>query len=86
MKHDETFSLTSLGCAKNLVNSEQMSFLMQEAGFRPVSAPEGADLAIINTCGFIDAAKSEAIDCILEHAALKDAGLLGSIIVTGCLQ
>ena len=81
-----TFSLTSLGCAKNLVNSEQMLFLMQEAGYRSVAEADGADLAIINTCGFIDAAKSEAIDCILEHAALKQEGRLGGIIVTGCLS
>ena len=86
MIHTETFSITSLGCAKNLVNSEQMMFLMQEAGFQPVSDADGADLAIINTCGFIDAAKSEAIDCILEHAELKEAGRLRGIIVTGCLS
>ena len=81
-----TFSLTSLGCAKNLVNSEQMLYLLQEAGYTMVPEPDGADFAIINTCGFIDAAKSEAIDCILEHAALKGEGRLGSIIVTGCLS
>ncbi len=86
MKHSETFSLTSLGCPKNLVNSEQMAFLMQKAGFRQVSDPDGADISIINTCGFIDAAKSEAIDCILEHAELKAQGRLRSIIVTGCLS
>ena len=81
-----TFSLTSLGCAKNLVNSEQMLFLLQEAGYQNVPDPAGADFAIINTCGFIDAAKSEAIDCILEHAELKKEGKLGAIIVTGCLS
>ena len=81
-----TFSLVSLGCAKNLVNSEQMHHLMREAGFIPVADSDGADLAIINTCGFIDAAKSEAIDCILEHAQLKAEGRLGGIIVTGCLS
>ena len=81
-----TFSLTSLGCAKNLVNSEQMLYLLQEAGFRNVPDADGADFAVINTCGFIDAAKSEAIDCILEHAALKAEGRLGTIIVTGCLS
>ncbi len=85
-QHTETFSITSLGCAKNLVNSEQMVYLMQKAGFRLVPDPDGAQLAIINTCGFIDAAKSEAIDCILEHAELKSAGRLGGLIVTGCLS
>lgn len=80
-----TFAMISLGCAKNLVNSEQMLWLMSEAGFQLVPEPAGADLVIINTCGFIDAAKSEAIDNILEMAQLKAAGSLGKIIVTGCL-
>ena len=83
---EKTFSLVSLGCAKNLVNSEQMLYLMDEAGYTLVPQSEGADLVIINTCGFIDAAKSEAIDVILENAELKKAGLLGGIIVTGCLS
>lgn len=80
-----TFALVSLGCAKNLVNSEQMLYLMSEAGYELVPDPDGADLAIVNTCGFIDAAKSEAIDNILEMAELKKAGKLGALIVTGCL-
>ena len=78
--------MISLGCAKNLVNSEQMLYLMSEAGYTLVPEPEGADLVIVNTCGFIDAAKSEAIDNILEMAELKKAGRLGGIIVTGCLS
>ena len=82
---DKTYALISLGCAKNLVNSEQMIYLMNEAGFEMVSEPDGADLVIVNTCGFIDAAKTEAIDNILEMAELKKAGKLGGIIVTGCL-
>lgn len=80
-----TFAMISLGCAKNLVNTEQMLYLLDEAGYVLVGEPEGADLAIINTCGFIDAAKSEAIDNILEMAELKKAGQLKRIIVTGCL-
>lgn len=80
-----TFALISLGCAKNLVNSEQMLYLMDEAGFVLTSEPEGADLAIVNTCGFIDAAKSEAIETILRLAELKKEGKLGGLIVTGCL-
>ena len=83
---EKTFAMISLGCAKNLVNSEQMLYLMGEAGYTLVPDPEGADLAIVNTCGFIDAAKSEAIDSILEMAELKKAGKLGGIIVTGCLS
>ena len=63
-----------------------MLYLMSEAGYTLVAEPDGADLVIINTCGFIDAAKSEAIDNILEMAALKQQGRLGGIIVTGCLS
>ena len=82
---ERTFALVSLGCAKNLVNSEQMLYLLDEAGFTLVPDPDGADFCIVNTCGFIDAAKSEAIDTILEMAELKRQGRLGALIVTGCL-
>lgn len=82
---EKTFAIISLGCAKNLVNSEQMLYLMSEAGYTLMPEPEGCDLVIVNTCGFIDAAKSEAIDNILEMAELKRRGALRGIIVTGCL-
>ena len=82
---ENTYALISLGCAKNLVNSEQMLYLMDEAGYTLVPDPDGAELVIVNTCGFIDAAKSEAIDTILEMAELKKRGRLGGLIVTGCL-
>ena len=81
----KTIALISLGCAKNLVNSEQMLYLLSEAGYALTPEPDGADAVIINTCGFIDAAKSEAIDTILEMAELKRNNRLGKIIVTGCL-
>lgn len=82
---NRTIAMISLGCAKNLVNSEQMLYLLSEAGYALAPSPDGADAVIINTCGFIDAAKSEAIDTILEMASLKAEGRLGKIIVTGCL-
>lgn len=75
----------SLGCAKNLVNTEQMMALCQSAGHEIVMTPSGADAAVVNTCGFIESAKSEAIAEILELAALKAEGKIGKIIVTGCL-
>ena len=81
----KSIALISLGCAKNLVNSEQMLYLLDEAGYALSPDPEGCDAVIINTCGFIDAAKSEAIDTILQMAELKAAGKLRKIIVTGCL-
>ena len=68
---EKTFAMISLGCAKNLVNSEQMLYLLDEAGFVLVPEADGADFAVVNTCGFIDAAKSEAIENILQLAELK---------------
>ena len=76
----------SLGCAKNLVNTEQMMALCRTAGHNVVGDPEGADVAVLNTCGFIESAKSEAIDHILELAELKQAGKLSKLLVTGCLS
>lgn len=76
----------SLGCAKNQVNAEQMMYLLREAGYEILPSVEGADVVIINTCGFIDSAKSEAIDNILAMAALKAEGIIGKILVTGCLS
>lgn len=80
-----TVSMISLGCAKNQVNAEQMLFRLQEAGYRVSGDPRGSDLVIINTCGFIDSAKEEAISHILQMAALKAEGAVGKILVTGCL-
>ena len=76
----------SLGCAKNLVNTEQMMALCREAGHTVAGDPEGADVAVLNTCGFIESAKSEAIDAILELAALKSQGKLKKLLVAGCLS
>ena len=75
----------SLGCAKNQVDCEQMMYRMREAGHEVLADPDGADLVVINTCGFIDAAKSEAIDHIIAMGELKRAGRIGKILVTGCL-
>ena len=79
-------SFISLGCAKNTVNAEQMMALCRDAGMELLREPEGADVVVINTCGFIDSAKSEAIDNILAMAELKAAGQIGKILVTGCLS
>ena len=76
----------SLGCAKNQVNCEQMMHRLQTAGHTILPGLEGADVVVINTCGFIDSAKSEAIDNILMAGQLKEAGLVGKILVTGCLS
>ena len=76
----------SLGCAKNQVDCERMMYRVQEAGHTVQADIAGADVVVINTCGFIDSAKSEAIDYILQTAALKAEGMVGKILVTGCLS
>ena len=78
-------AFVSLGCAKNLVNTEQMMALCRKAGHIITGDPEGADVAVLNTCGFIESAKSEAIENILELAQLKEQGQLKKLLVTGCL-
>ena len=76
----------SLGCAKNQVDCERMMYRVQEAGHTVQADVVGSDVVIINTCGFIDSAKSEAIDFILQMGQLKEQGLVGKILVTGCLS
>ena len=76
----------SLGCSKNLINTEQMMALCRSAGHDVTGEPEGADVAVLNTCGFIDAAKSEAIEHIIALGELKDQGKLGKLLVCGCLS
>ena len=78
-------SFISLGCAKNQVNCEQMMAACQAAGYNIQAAPEGADVVVVNTCGFLASACEEAIDNILEMAELKKAGQIKKIIVTGCM-
>ncbi len=77
--------LVSLGCAKNLIDSEQMLSLLDDAGFELTDDPAEADAAIVNTCAFIESAKTEAIENILSLAELKKTGSLKKLIVTGCL-
>lgn len=76
----------SLGCAKNQVDCERMMYRVQEAGHTVQAEVVGADVVVINTCGFIDSAKTEAIEHILQVAQLKEQGLVGKILVTGCLS
>ena len=76
----------SLGCAKNQVDCERMMYRVREAGHTVLPDLPGSDVVVINTCGFIDSAKSEAIDYILSTAALKAEGQVGKILVTGCLS
>ena len=85
MNREITVAFVSLGCAKNLVNTEQMMALCRGAGMKLVRKAEGADVAVVNTCGFIDSAKEEAIGHIIALGELKQRGRLKKLLVTGCL-
>src|SRR3954468_4576859 len=74
----------SLGCPKNQVDTELMLGQVEAAGHALVTEPEGADVIVVNTCAFIDAAKEESVDTILEMAQFKK-GSKGKLVVTGCL-
>ena len=75
----------SLGCPKNQVDTELMLGQVQAAGHALVDSPDGADVIVVNTCAFIDAAKEESVDTILEMAQHKKAGAAKKLVVTGCL-
>lgn len=77
--------VVSLGCSKNLVDSERMLYKLKNHGYKLVTEPGLADIAVVNTCGFIQSAKEEAIETILELAKLKEDGTLKKIVITGCL-
>src|SRR5919201_6174997 len=77
--------LISLGCPKNLVDSEVMLGLAQQAGHQLTRDAEQADVLVVNTCAFIDKAKQESIDTILEMAELKKTGKCRRLVVTGCM-
>lgn len=77
--------MISLGCPKNQVDAEHMLALMDAEGWEIVDYVDGCDVVIVNTCGFIDDAKKEAIENILDMVELKKEGVIGKIIVTGCL-
>jgi ribosomal protein S12 methylthiotransferase len=82
----QKISIVSLGCARNLVDSEVMAGLLRQDNFDLVEEPDGADIVLVNTCGFIDAAKAESVDTILEIGRLKEAGKVKKLIVAGCLS
>lgn len=77
--------IVSLGCAKNQVDAEMLLFTLKNRGFTIVNDPADADAVIVNTCGFIDSAKQESIDEIIELGKLKQEGTIKAIVVTGCL-
>ncbi len=82
---EHSVGIISLGCAKNRVDAEMMLAALKAAGYKIIDDPALADVAIINTCGFIESAKQESIDEILELAKLKEEGKIKALIATGCL-
>ena len=80
-----TFAMVSLGCPKNLVDSERMLGLLREDGWQLVAEPRGADLVIVNTCAFIDASRQESYAAVNEMLALKRSGGTRGVVVAGCL-
>ncbi len=82
---DIKVAMVSLGCAKNRVDAEMMMYKIKEAGFTIKDDPAKADIAIVNTCGFIESAKQESIEEIIELGKLKEEGTIKHIVVTGCL-
>ena len=81
-----TVGMVSLGCAKNQVDGEVLMASLKNAGFLTVDDAALADIAIVNTCGFIESAKRESIEEILELAALKKEGKIKKLVITGCLS
>jgi ribosomal protein S12 methylthiotransferase len=82
----QKFSIVSLGCARNLVDSEVMAGLLHQDDYEMVCEPADADVVLVNTCGFIDAAKAESIDTIIELSRLKEEGKVKKLVVAGCLS
>ncbi|MCA9626030.1 MAG: 30S ribosomal protein S12 methylthiotransferase RimO, partial [Myxococcales bacterium] len=81
-----TIHFVSLGCPKNRVDSEVMLGVAERAGYTHTEQPDDASVIVVNTCGFIDAAKQESIDTILEMARFKDSGRCERLVVAGCLS
>lgn len=85
MRKNTTVGLVSLGCAKNLVDSENLLGMLRDRGYTIVADPAEAEIIFVNTCGFIESAKQESIDTIFEMARYKQTGRLKKLFVTGCL-
>src|SRR4051794_11190963 len=80
-----TFAFVSLGCPKNLVDSERMLGKLAQDGYTLVPDADGADVVVVNTCGFIEPARQESLGVIREMLSLKQDGRVGAVVVAGCL-
>nr|MBA2575006.1 radical SAM protein [Nocardioidaceae bacterium] len=82
---DATVALLTLGCARNDVDSEELAARLEAGGFRLVDDPEAAETVVVNTCGFVEAAKKDSVDALLEAAALKGHGTTQAVVAVGCM-
>jgi len=80
-----TVAMVTLGCARNEVDSEELAGRLEAGGFRLVEDPEDAETVVVNTCGFVEAAKKDSVDTLLAAADLKDAGKAQAVVAVGCL-
>ena len=80
-----TVAIVTLGCGRNEVDSQNAAGMLAAAGYRVVDDPEQADAVVVNTCAFVEAAKRESIETILDATALKEQGRPRTVLVTGCL-
>ena len=82
---DLSVALLTLGCARNEVDSEELAARLAEGGFRLVADAEDADTVVVNTCGFVEAAKKDSVDTLLQAADLKQDGRTRAVVAVGCL-
>ncbi len=82
---DVSVALVTLGCARNEVDSEELAGRLAAEGFRLVDDPADADTVVVNTCGFVEAAKKDSVDTLLEAADLKESGRAAAVVAVGCL-
>ena len=80
-----TVAMVTLGCARNEVDSEELAGRLQADGFILVDDPEDAETVVVNTCGFVEAAKKDSVDTLLASADLKEAGGTKAVVAVGCL-
>src|SRR5438105_7877825 len=85
MSKSRSFAFVSLGCPKNTVDSERMLGKLAQDGYSLTADADGADVVVINTCGFIEPARQESLAVIREMLALKQEGRIGAVVVAGCL-
>src|SRR5690625_4923324 len=80
-----TVALVTLGCARNEVDSEELAGRLERDGFRLVAEPADAETVVVNTCGFVESAKKDSVDTLLQAADLKESGTTRSVVAVGCM-